>query len=151
VTGLFALKVIHVLCMAVWLAGGLGAPADVRRTLALGREHVAQLVARLDYTTRIQIPFAIATVLSGLALVFAVGGFAHVPHRIHLGLALAISIFAVGGGVVNPALVRLKRSLDRDLSAGEQTAIARRIGAGILVEHALKLAIVILMVVPFSF
>lgn len=145
------LKGLHILCMATWMGGGIGFPRDVQRTVRLGREHRVELVARLRFTTAIMIPAGLATLVTGLLLVWASGGFSQVPHRIHLGLGLTLCLFVVGAGVVNPTIIRLGATVDRDLSPAEQAAIARRFRIGIAVEHLLRLTILGLMVYPFAF
>ena len=143
------LRLLHIAAMTVWLGGGLSLPPgrDVQRSLAQGAVGGAPLIARLMTITRMVIPAAVVTVLSGLALIWMRGGFAAVPPRIHAGLALSLSIFAVGGLRSHPAIV----ALDQAFAAGDM-ARARvegdRFVFWIRVEDGLRIATLVLMVVP---
>ena len=142
------LRALHVLGIVLWLGTGLGHPviADIRRTLALGPEHLAPLIARLRTTTRIVLPAAVVAVATGFALVFLRGGFSAVPPRIHVGLALALGVFVVGGGFTSRAMLILANSADRE--ARERAAL--RIAIGLRIEDALRFSALLLMLVPIE-
>ena len=67
-TGLVALKLIHVACASVWFGASWLAGADVRRTLALGRPHADALPGRISRLERLAIPCGVLTLLTGLGL-----------------------------------------------------------------------------------
>ena len=64
-TGLVALKLIHVACASVWFGASWLAGADVRRTLALGRPHADALPERISRLERLAIPCGVLTLLTG--------------------------------------------------------------------------------------
>jgi hypothetical protein len=143
-SGFHALKLIHILSMAIWIGGGIGYPADVAESFA--PEARAALVRRLQRASRVFIPAGFLTLISGVALMFLAGGFSKMPLRIQLALPLTIAIFPIGGLVVNPVIVRLRAG--GELAGDEARALARRFRLGITVEQILKLIVLSLMVLP---
>jgi uncharacterized membrane protein len=140
-----ALRAVHLLSMAVWFGGGLTIAGDVRRTIARGKPHTEVLAARVERSLGIGAIAGTFTLLTGLGMVFATGGFGAVSPRIHAGFALALVTFAVELLGLRPAVSRLGQAL----AAGEakdlksmQARIAMFTGIG----HLLKLVILVLMV-----
>jgi len=151
-TFVLLLKILHIAAASIWMGGGLNAPRDIRRTLPLGQPHVSELMPRLRAIAQLMNVSALATLASGLALVFAVGGFARVPHRIHLGLALTLLAFAAGRYLIRPVLGEIARAIKAppvEPAKIDHIMVRFRMVNG--VEHALRLAVLILMVYPFSF
>jgi hypothetical protein len=152
VTLLFLLKIIHIAAASVWIGGGLNAPRDIRRTLPLGQPHLGELLPRLRAIAQLMNVSALVTLLSGIAIVFAVGGFARVPHRIHVGLGLTLLAFVAGRYLIRPVLGEIARAIAAPPVAPEKVAhIMARFRLVNGVEHALRLAVLVLMVYPFSF
>jgi len=142
------LKLAHIALSAIWIGAGIGFPLDVRATVARGPPHTQVLRERVARTTRIVIPCALLTVLTGVALVLSAGGFSQVSPRYAWAFAPVAAGFMTGGGLVEPTLRRLWRAID----AGDRQAqerLARRFTAGIAVEHLLRATTLALMVVPF--
>jgi hypothetical protein len=150
-TLLFLLKIIHIAAASVWIGGGLSATPDIRRTLPLGPTHAGELMARLRATASLMNRSALVTVVSGIVVVFAVGGFARVPHRIHLGLLLTMLAIVVGRWLIRPVIVEIARASKGAPSGTEIDRIVARFRVAVGLEHALRLAVLILMVYPFSF
>ncbi len=150
-TLLFLLKIIHVAAASVWIGGGLSAAPDIRRTLPLGPPHAGELMARLRATASLMNRSALVTVLSGVVLVLVVGGFARVPHRIHVGLLLTMLAIVVGRWMIRPVIGEIARVSKGAVAAVEIDRIVGRFRVAVGVEHVLRLAVLILMVYPFSF
>lgn len=151
-TLLFVLKILHIAAASIWIGGGLNAPRDIRRTLALGPPHVGELMPRLRAIAQLMNASALATLVSGVALVLAAGGFARVPHRIHLSLALTLLAFAAGRWLIRPVLGEIARAIKRapvDAATVDRIMLRFRLVNG--VEHALRLAVLVMMVYPFAF
>jgi hypothetical protein len=144
----YGLKVLHVAAAGAWFGVKLTAPGDIRQALALGRPHTTQLVPRIRRGARIAIGSGVATLLSGLALVLAAGGFAAVPLRIHISLALVLLLFVLGGLVIDPTWKRIARLIESDGDLAEAQHLARRFGMLMGVEHLLWTAVLVLMLVP---
>jgi hypothetical protein len=151
ILALFVLKILHVAAASVWIGAGLTTSRDVRHTLSLGRPHLDELMPRLRATAQLMNRSALVTVLSGLAIIFAVGGFARVPHRIHVGLALTLLAIAAGRFLIRPVIGEIARALKAPVPPAEAARLTARFRMGIGVEHALRLAVLVLMMYPFSF
>jgi len=146
--GYVLLKLGHIALAAIWIGAGIGFPLDVRATVARGPPHTGVLRERVARTTRIAIPCALLTVLTGVALVLSMGGFSQVSSRYLWAFAPVVAGFMTGGGLVEPTLRRLWRAID----AGDREAqarLARRFTAGIALEHVFRATALALMVVPF--
>jgi uncharacterized membrane protein len=149
----FTLKVLHIAVSAVWIGGGLTAPRDIRRTLVLGQPHTGELMLRLRAISRLMNGSALLTVLTGLALVFAVGGFTRIPHRIHVGILLTVLAFVAGRWLIRPVLGQIAAAIKGPEPVSEETA-RRIVGKFWLVngvEHGLRLGVLVVMVYPFTF
>ena len=152
ITLILLLKIVHIAAASIWIGGGLNAPRDIRRTLPLGPPHVGELMPRLRAIAQLMNVSAGATLLSGLALVLAVGGFGRVPHRIHVGLLLTLIAFAAGRWLIRPVLGEIAQAIKTAPVTPEKLEhimVRFRLVNG--VEHALRLAVLILMVYPFTF
>ena len=148
---LFSLKILHLTAVAVWVGGSLTAPRDVRRTLALGQPHLSQLLPRLRGTAQLMNQSALATVLTGAALIAVDGGPLRIPHRIHLGLFLTFLAFVAGRWLIRPVLGELAMLSKGAVTPEQSKQIYAKFIAVNSVEHALRLAVLVLMVYPFSF
>jgi hypothetical protein len=150
-TGFLILKVLHLTAAAVWIGGSLTAPSDIRRSLLAGPPHTAHLMPRLRAISKLMNLSALATFVTGLALVFAAGGFDRVPHRIHLGIFLTLAAVAAGRWLIRPVLKGIAACIGAPVPPAEVDRLMVRFWAVNGVEHALRLAVLILMVYPFSF
>jgi hypothetical protein len=143
----YALKALHVAAAGAWFGVKLTAPGDIRQALALGRPHTLQLVPRIQRGARIAIGSGVVTLLSGLALVLAAGGFGAVPLRIHISLALVLLLFALGALVIDPTWKRIARLIEADGELDEARRLARRFGMLMGIEHLLWATVLVLMLV----
>ena len=144
------LKTIHILCASVWLGSGLTIAGDVRRTLEQGRPHTDLLISRVNRQGKMAGIFGMLTLLSGVNLVFVMGGFGNVGHNIHAGLGLSLLIFAVGLGLSMPTWRRIRAILGAETGdLAEARKLAGRLGMFTGIEHLLWLVVLVLMVVKF--
>ncbi|HRI07042.1 MAG TPA: hypothetical protein PKW35_04450 [Nannocystaceae bacterium] len=146
-----ALKTIHILATSIWLGAAITTPADVRGALRLGPTHAEELLRRLRRTAKWMNLAGYATILSGVGLILALGGWGAVPPRIHLGLALTLLIFAVGRYLIRPSIIGIGAALREGALDRHAEGLAARITRGVWAEHALRLAVLLLMLVPFGF
>jgi putative copper export protein len=150
-TLVFVLKILHVIAASIWIGGGLTTSRDIGRTLPLGRAHGEELMARLRATARLMNRSALMTLLSGIALVLVIGGFARVPHRIHVGLGLTLLAVGAGRFLIRPVIGEIARAAKEPVSPSDVARIVTRFRIGIGIEHALRLAVLVLMIHPFTF
>jgi hypothetical protein len=137
-----ALLVLHVLSAAIWLGAGLG---TARRLRTAWQEGGALLRAAADDARKMQrwrLIGAIATVVTGLAIVLGGGGFAAQPVRIHVGLALVMVGLALELALVAPAIARVGEG-----DAGRRAI--RRIAAGTGAVHLVWLLTLVTMLWRF--
>ena len=143
------LRLLHLLAMAVWIGGATVAPLGLRRSLAAGPEHAKLMVARLQAATKLIVPAGLATLLSGMGLIVAAGGPAHVSWRILVGAGLTLCIFVLGATLGSPAMNRLEKHLTGGGDMGTASALAERFLKVINVEMAIRLVVLLLMVFRF--
>lgn len=140
-----ALIALHVLSMAVWFAGNLTMAGDVRRTISRGKPHTDILGARIERSLGIGAVAATFTLLSGLGLVFAKGGFGAISPMIHAGFALSLVVFATELLGLRPTVARLGQTLTSG-EAKDLKPLQGRIGMFTGIGHLLKLVIMCLMI-----
>lgn len=133
----FALKILHILSMAVWFAAPLTITSDIRKTLGLGKPHTQELAARVDRPVVLAMGFGVLTIVTGVALIFQLGGFKAVSPRIHASLLLALIALAVEMMALRPAIARLS----------EEGAKPGKIAMFTGISHLLKLVMLVLMVI----
>lgn len=146
----YLLKVFHVIVASVWIGAGLLAPRDVQQSLLAGPTHVPGLMGRLRTTARTMNASALLTVVTGVGLVLAGGGFQAMPLRIHLGLALTLAAYVVGRWAIRPRIVEIASCAQRELSTDEARSLARSFARAVNIEHGLRLAVLVLMVYPIT-
>lgn len=146
----FAMKVIHLLGMAVWIGGSVVAHIDLQHSARLGAPHDRALLRRLELDTVAIVGSALVTVLSGFALIVAAGGVGHVRLQILAGAGLTFPIFALGAGLGRPTLRRLRAHFDSGGDSLGAQLLFRRFERVITVEMALRLAVLVLMVFPLG-
>ena len=132
-----ALKILHILAMAVWFAAPLTITSDIRKTLALGKPHTQELAARVDRSVVLAMAFGVLTTVTGVLLIFQVGGFKAVSPRIHTSLLLALIALAVEMMALRPAIARLS----------EEGATAGKIAVFAGIGHLLKVVMLVLMLI----
>jgi uncharacterized membrane protein len=140
-----ALIALHVLSMAVWLGAALTIAGDVRRTISRGKPHTDILAARIERSLGINAVAATFTLLSGLGLVFAKGGFGAISPMVHAGFALALVVFATELLGLRPTVAKLGQTLANG-EAKDLKSMQGRIAMFTGIGHLLKLVILVLMV-----
>jgi hypothetical protein len=140
------LLVIHITAAAV----SFGAPLGVARLLRLSAHTslpsfgvAVKDVARRVLLARIG---GVASLFSGVVLVFLNGGFGVVTKNYHVALALMWLLLGVQFFVTGPAIRRSKRLAEADvLDPAAVLESARRVGLGVGAGHALWTMILVLM------
>lgn len=115
------LKILHIAIAAAWFGHKLLIPSDIRRSLSAGQDEAHSLLARMRRAERFGQLTGLGTVLSGAALLWAVG-VDTVSIGVWVGLLIVLTGFAVGATVARPAANRLRSAVER--SDRIQAAIA---------------------------
>lgn len=140
VTGLLALKLIHVACASIWFGSSWLAGADVRRTLALGRPHADALPERIRQLERLAIPCGVLTLLSGIGLAGWIYGPCALPARLYVVLGLTLATMAVGALLVSPSWRRVASVIEKRQDLEMALDPAARFARSLWLEHGLRLA-----------
>jgi hypothetical protein len=145
-----AVKLIHVLSIAIWFGPKLLVPADLRRAIADGAAAMEAAVRRINLVQKVTIAASMATLASGLAMIFLYGGFSAVPLRIHIGFGLTLAIFGLGAFGVDKTWARIRTGVKEGKDRSELDAWARRLSFLMTLENVVWLAILLLMVFKFE-
>jgi hypothetical protein len=144
------LVVIHVSAAALLFGAPLGVVRMARSALAKGEESfkfAAQEAARRGKLTFIA---ALVTLVTGLSLIFMIGGFALAPKNFHTALLLLLlgTVFSVAWMKPNTTrLVQASEQSPLDRAAAEKALGKLGMGSGIL--QALWLVVLTLMFFRF--
>lgn len=142
-----AIRLLHLVSMAVWLGAGLLAPSDVRESLERGASGVDAMLPRLRRTARVMNGSAYATVVSGVGLVALGPGWA-TPLRIWCGLGFTLLAIAIGRALIRPAvgaIVAARPTLEA-LPDSARARLARRFTLAVRAEDAVRVLVLLLMV-----
>ncbi len=141
------LKILHIACAAVWFGGSISTPGRIRRALILGETEIKWMAMETSRSMKISRIFAGATWLSGLFLVFSVGGFRNVSKSIHMGLGLTTVMLLLEALVIRTLWNGIQKMITE---GGDRSAIqplkAKLAMAGGM-QQLLWLLVLVLMVV----
>jgi hypothetical protein len=140
------LRLLHILCMTAWFGSMLFVTGDVKRTIAAGPAHLPLLRDRVGRVNRVAGIAGALTVLSGFALIFAVGGFKAVPPAIHTGMLLGLIAWAIGALGFGRTWTALSVRLDAGADAASVADLVKRLGMFTGLFHATWLAALLTMV-----
>jgi hypothetical protein len=138
------LLILHVVAMATWFGVGLSQPRRARAALSGPADTAKVVLASITREVRIIGAAAATTILSGLALIFVRGGFAAMPPRIHIGLALALVAALVGGLGAGRTFAKINTMLETR-PPSEALPLAKKLSAYAGVFQLLWLVVLVLM------
>jgi hypothetical protein len=113
---ILVLRLVHFLAMGLWFGASLLSTGDVRRTIKAGGD-TTLLNERMKRMTRVVGPSALLTIVSGVLMIFAMGGFAAVRPAIHIGLVLTIVMWVVGGGGMGLKWRQIQKAMEEGKDA----------------------------------
>ncbi len=141
-----SLRLVHFISMGVWFGSNLLALRDIRTSLAAGPSNIGPLKARMQSGGMLATISGVITLLTGLALIFVLGGFKSVPRAIHIGLLTGIICAVVGGAGVGRTWFMIEKKLDAGADAASLAPLMKRIGMLSGIFQLLWLVTLILMV-----
>jgi putative copper export protein len=135
---------LHVLSASAWLGAALWVAGDVRRTLALGKPHLAALPARVSPALSLDVYLGLATIVTG-ALVLLLQGI-HPGTLLVVGMVLALARLLLVALAVKPAWSRLRARIDAGEAVPASDPTPRRIGMLTGIAHVLWLGALATMI-----
>jgi hypothetical protein len=137
-------RFLHVLSASAWLGAALWVAGDVRRTLALGRPHLAALPARVSPALSLDVWLGLATIVTGLLVLLLQG--LHPPVSIMIGFTLALLRLLLVAFALRPAWTRLRARIEAgdEVPAGDPAP--KRLGMFSGIAHLLWLGALATMV-----
>lgn len=142
---LLTLRLVHIVAMTLWFAAGVFANSDIRRGFANPVE-LPGLRIRMKKTGIFAIIGGVLTIVTGLGLIFAVGGFGAVPWPIHAAFALTLVQAGIGGGLIGGTWAKIEAGLQAGASPESLAPLCGRIYTGGAIFHALWTINLVLMV-----
>jgi hypothetical protein len=121
-----ALRFVHIAAMAAWFAPVLFVAGDARRSIEAG--DLAGLRGRLARSGPIAAGAGLVTVVTGIALIFAMGGFGAVPVTIHVGLTLGLVMWLLGALGIGGTARRIDAAIAAGAGKEQLLPLARRLG-----------------------
>ena len=142
------IKFLHILAMATWIGAAAVAPLGMRRSLELGTGHAVECVRRLRAATTLIVIAALATVVTGFALMQFSGGWSGQPTRIRAGTGLTLLVFLLGATASRPTLNRLRAHFAAGGDAASARPLRRQFLSIAALEMSLRTVVLALMVFP---
>ena len=140
---ILALRIAHIAIAAAWFGHKLLVPADIRESVHASRAEAEALIARLRRAERLGVLTGLGTLISGGALMWAVGVHT-VSLWIWVGLALVLVAVGIGATVARPASKRLRAAVSRE-DRVEATLAGRQVSRVLGIESLLWLGALVTM------
>lgn len=140
---ILTLRILHIAIAAAWFGHKLLIPADIRESVHAGDGVAEALLDRLRRAERFGVLSGLGTLLSGGALMWAVG-VETVRSWIWVGLALVVGAAGIGATVARPASKRLRAAVERG-DRVEATVAGRQINRVFGIESMLWLGALVTM------
>lgn len=142
------LKILHIATAAAWFGLMLSVPGKIRRGLALGGEAAKFAVSEAVRTQKLGLMMGGATLIFGIALVLALGGFGAQPKSIHISLGVTLLMLAFSFFVTRGACAGLSAALSSG-DAAVQASTRKGLTMACGIEQVLWIGILVLMVERF--
>lgn len=143
---LLLLVVLHIGSAATAFGLGLPTPGALRRATGRGKDVMVAAAAEVNRAGRLAGIFGLATLATGLALVFYKGGFKAVSPGIHGAILLVLTMVVLGHFVQKPAGVALTAAAE----AGDGAAWDKGRKRWAMVEGILQLLWVITLALMYT-
>jgi hypothetical protein len=142
------LLVVHISAAAIALGTSTGLLRNLRRCLGAGKNAFALAAEDAQRRGKFMTASSVATLWTGVALIFTLGGFKAVPLNIHIAMSIMLVAIGVSLTIMRPtsaALLTLSRADVLDKEAVSKKLKRLVMGQGIL--HLCWLTILVLMLV----
>jgi len=142
------LRVFHITVAALWFGAPLGMVGLLRGGLASGPEAFKMSCALVGKKGKIAGIAGILTLLSGIAIIFQMGGFGSVPVPIHIAMGLVLVMLGLAFGVLKPLGGKISAYAGSDLDDAARADIdgmLKKMAMLTGITHTLWLVILVLM------
>lgn len=119
------LRFVHIAAMAAWFAPVLFVAGDTRRSIEAG--DLAGLRVRTARGGQLAAGAGIVTLLTGVALIFTLGGMGGVPVAIHVGLTLGIVMWLLGAFGIGGTARKIDAAIGAGAGKEQLLPLARRL------------------------
>jgi uncharacterized membrane protein len=146
-----ALRLLHVVSMASWLAASLWLAGDARRSLSAGAGEARAFLVRGRAALRLDRIAGLCTILTGLALLALLWRAGVWPPRagLHVGMTLAIVRAGLTDAVLSPTLRRIAAGVEGGQEPASLLPLARKLAAVSGAGHVAWLGALSGMLLPF--
>jgi hypothetical protein len=143
-----ALRLLHVLSMATWLAASLWLAGDARRSLSAGAGEARAFLGRARAALRLDRIAGLLTIVTGLALLHFAQAWPPRP-GLWLGIVLAVARAGLTDAVIGPAVRRIAAGLEGGQEPAALLPVAGRLAAVSGAGHVAWLGALTGMLLPF--
>lgn len=141
-----ALLVIHITSAAALFSLPLGISRNLKATVALGKAAFEIAAADAARRAKLSALSSLATLWTGVGLIFVMGGFKAAPINYHISLTLMFVAIGVNFLIMRPAIGgAVQAAKQSEVSADTVRAIAKKISMGQGILHLLWVSILFLM------
>lgn len=142
---LLTLRFLHILFMGTLFGAAMFVTSDVKSSLSDPNASMPLLRRRIGKSTRFMAISGIMTIVTGFALIFAMGGFKAMPTGIHIGTLGGL--IAMGLGITIGATWRgIDAELEKGTAGTELLAQAKRLAMFTGMFHLTWFVTLVLMV-----
>lgn len=142
------LIILHVSSAAVLVGANTGLVRNLKRTLELNKD--AFVVATEDGAKRARLMgmCSLATLVTGLILIFMIGGFARAPLNFHIALAIMLGAIAFSSVFMRPNMMKLVKLGKADaIDSKSALPLIKKLAMGQGILHLLWVTMLTLMFV----
>lgn len=139
------LLVLHVIAAAYQFGASAGQPRRIRQLLELAPEDAKKLAPGMKKEGVFIGLSAVVVLVTGLGLIFNLGGFGVVHPRIHASLGLAVVWIGIGAGLIRPNAMAIIEAAERGEPLAPLAGRTKKIAAGQGIAHLLFFVILTLM------
>ncbi len=144
------LVVVHIACAAILFGYPLGMAGLVRRALEVSPEAFKQATAELGKRSVVASMASMATLLTGVGLIFSLGGFATVSKNFHASLSIMIAAIVFNMIWMKPSTGKLLAQAEADTVDQEAVqSLLKKLNMGSGIMQLIWIVLLALMMYRF--
>lgn len=138
-------RVLHIAMVATWFGLVLGLPGSLKRANRRSPEAIQHASREALRRITLSLGFGVLSLVTGLVVIFHLGGFGVVHRNIHTGLGLVVISLIVVAAVTRPAALKLARLTGEAVEMDRARPLIVRIAVSSGVFQLLWLVTLVLM------